>query len=130
MVLLRESGAAGGSNVTGSWLAWLIPPLHPLFEPVHVLVRKAIHVVAYGFLGALWFRAVRGERRGWMLRWSMIAVVLAVVVASADEWHQMYVPGRTATPRDVIIDCCGASLAQLLIRKRVSDSPETSAQSS
>jgi VanZ family protein len=30
------------------------------------------------------------------------------VVASADEWHQAFLPNRTASAWDVLLDCCGA----------------------
>lgn len=127
VVLVSESGPSGSANVTGGWLARLIPFLSPFFEPMHVIIRKAVHVVAYGFLGWLNFRAVRGPRRGWMLRWSIIAVILVIVVASIDEFHQSFFPDRTGTPLDVIVDVCGATLAQLVWR-RFSGSPEISAR--
>ncbi len=87
---------------------------NPNFDLLHYLVRKTGHVLAYGLLGFLDFRAVRGGGSGWTLRWSVIAVVLAVIVASVDEWHQSFVPDRTGTPVDVLIDCAGATLAQVI----------------
>lgn len=131
------SGNAGSSNITGRLLALLVPPLSPEFEPLHTIIRKTVHVVAYGLLGALDFRAVRGPRGGWRLGWSAIAVVLAVVIASLDEYHQSFFPSRTGVPGDVVIDACGATLAQLIVRGRAltrdprfSDSPETSSRTS
>ncbi len=111
------SGSNGSSSVTARVLQLLIPPSSPDFEIVHYLLRKTGHVVAYGLLGFLDFRAVRGERAGWTLRWSLIAVALAVAVASLDEWHQSFVPGRTSSPLDVVIDCAGATLAQIIARR-------------
>jgi VanZ family protein len=35
-------------------------------------------------------------------------------VASLDEWHQSFLPNRTSSPWDVLLDCSGA-LAMLLI---------------
>ena len=110
------SGNQASSHVTGRWLEFLIPPLAPSFEPVHVVLRKTGHLIAYGLLGALDFRAVRGARTGWTLRWSVIAVVLVIVVASLDEFHQSFFPSRTGVPTDVVIDACGATLAQLSFR--------------
>ena len=110
------SGQAGSGTVTAGFLEWAIPPLSPLFEPVHFVIRKTIHLTAYGLLGYLDFRAVRGPRRGWMVRWSVIAVVLAVMVASLDEWHQSFVPGRTSMAGDVGIDAIGATFAQLFAK--------------
>ena len=117
-VLIAVSGRAGSSGITARILQLVVPSGSSLFEPLHYLVRKTIHVLAYGTLGALDFRAVRGQRAGWTLRWSIIAVALVLVVASIDEWHQSFVPERTGTPVDVLIDCAGATLAQVIVRRR------------
>jgi len=95
---------------------------HPLsdltYELTQLAIRKLAHLTEYGILGALWFRAARRDERGWTLRWSVIAVLIAIGVASADEFHQWFVPSRTASPLDVVIDTCGAVIAQLVARAR------------
>lgn len=107
------SGPEGSSSVTARVLELIVPASSPNFELAHYILRKSGHVLAYGLLGFLYFRAVRSARSGWTLRWAVIAVVLAVIVASLDEWHQSFVPGRTSTPLDVLIDGAGATLAQI-----------------
>lgn len=42
-----------------------------------------------------------------------LALVLAVLYAISDEFHQTFVPGRNGTPVDVTIDSLGASLGLL-----------------
>ena len=107
---------------TGSILESVITTVigHPLsvdqFTNIHFLVRKTAHVTEYGILGALFFRALRGERRGWIVRWAALAVLMAAGVASLDEWHQAHVPSRTGTPIDVLLDAAGATVAQVAIR--------------
>jgi VanZ family protein len=115
-VLLALSGQAGSGSLTSQILGWLLPASSPAFDAGHFALRKSLHVLAYGLLGFLNFRAVRGPRSGWNLRWSLIAVTLAVFIASLDEWHQTFVPGRTGVVSDVAIDCMGATLAQVLVR--------------
>lgn len=104
---------------------------HPLselsYEMTQFVVRKLTHLTAYGILAVLWFRAVRGEARGWVMQWSVIAVSIAIAVAAIDEYHQSFVPSRTGTPFDVVIDVCGAVLAQIAIRAAT---PAASARSS
>jgi VanZ family protein len=92
----------------------LLPPAQ--FDLVHFLVRKAAHLTEYGILGALLFRAIRGDRREWRPQWSAAAVLIAAVVASADEWHQTFIPSRTGAASDVVLDTVGAAVAQILIR--------------
>ncbi|MGZ5492735.1 MAG: VanZ family protein [Thermoanaerobaculia bacterium] len=131
-VLLIPSGGAGSAHFTGSALQFVLSHTFGelsdvTFAALHFIIRKTVHLVAYGILGALNFRAVRAGRTGWGLRWSVIATVLAVIVASLDEWHQTMVPSRTGMPADVLLDAVGATIAQLVWRHRsLSVSPETS----
>ena len=43
--------------------------------------------------------------RGWKLL--LAAGLFCVAFAGLDEWHQSFVPGRTPSPRDVLIDSIG-----------------------
>ncbi|MBV8517472.1 MAG: VanZ family protein [Acidobacteria bacterium] len=85
-------------------------------ELVNILIRKATHLTAYGFLGALGFRAARAERRGFTMRWAGIALAIVLVVASIDEIHQSMTRMRTGRPQDVLLDLCGAAIALVVIR--------------
>jgi len=118
VVLLVMSGRAGSATLTFHILQWILPPGNPMFDAVHLLLRKLGHLLAYGLLGALDFRAVRGARPGWTVRWSGWAITLAVAIAAIDEGHQTIVPGRTGLLSDVVIDACGASIAQVFYRLR------------
>ena len=124
--------AAHTGNILQSIAAALLG--HPLsetaYELTHLAIRKLAHLTEYGILAFLWFRAVRGQERGWTLRWSLIAVLIAIAVASMDEFHQSFVPSRTASPLDVVIDTCGAILAQLIAFRAKAAIPAASARSS
>jgi VanZ family protein len=37
------------------------------------------------------------------------------LVASLDEWHQSYLPNRTGSVWDVLLDCSGAIALQLVV---------------
>jgi len=116
--ILLASSDAFSSQHTGGGLQWLIGSLtgHGLSElaldVTQYVMRKLAHLAEYGILGFLWFRAARGDEEGWKFRWSLIAVLVALTVATTDEIHQSFVPSRTASPLDVVIDVCGALLAQ------------------
>lgn len=113
-----ESFSSAHTNVWLETLAGLLP--HPFGavtrEILNFLMRKTAHLIEYGILAALIFRAIRGERPSWRLRWAVEAVVLATGVASIDEILQTFVPSRTGTWHDVVTDVAGAALAQILIR--------------
>lgn len=99
-------------------------PLLTLFLPhlgpeqvtmVHGIIRKAAHVTEYFILGLLLFRALRvSSSEVWRWQWSLLAVVGVALWALGDEFHQSFVPIRTASMTDVAIDTAGGILAQLV----------------
>jgi VanZ family protein len=88
------------------------------FQDIHFFVRKSSHFCSYGFLGALAFfswRATLPARPRWMLRWSLLGLLTAMTAGSLDEFHQMFVPSRGPSLRDVLIDATGGIFFQLAI---------------
>jgi VanZ family protein len=124
IVITVESTSYLSSHNTGRFLYPLLHSLfgidHASFEPLHLFLRKSGHVFGYGLLSILFFRAWRetlpaqGGAR-WTFRWAAIAVLGTFLVASLDEWHQSYLPSRTGTVRDVILDTCAGIAAQVAI---------------
>ncbi len=119
-VIFTASGASFSGSNTQHWLATLINAFgHPLppagLRTLNFVLRKIGHLTGYGILGTLWYRAFRGARaERWNARWALAAIAIAAVVASLDEWHQSFVPGRSSSPYDVLLDTIGAALAQVL----------------
>jgi len=70
------------------------------------LLKKGMHVVAYGILTAFYLRALRGAGRDDRVV-RVASVVLAVAYALSDEYHQTFVPGRNGTWVDVAVDGVG-----------------------
>jgi VanZ family protein len=124
-VIFTASTDVFSAEHTGSVIESIISAIvgHPLpselFEPLHFAIRKLAHLTEYAMLGALAFRALRRDKQGWDRRWVMAAITIAIAVAAADEYHQSFVPSRTASPVDVAIDTTGAAIAQLVIWGRV-----------
>src|SRR5437660_2102365 len=117
LILATSNDAFSGAH-TGSVIATLFAHrLSPeALASLNVVLRKSAHLTGYGILSALWFRALRGERTGWSLRWALGAVAIATAVAGIDEWHQSFVPSRGASAYDVLLDAAGAALAQIVAR--------------
>ena len=113
-IIMLESTEVMGSNHTSHPLRLLFqaifgPISDASWEVVHHLVRKSGHFIGYGALGAAWLRA------WWMtlprLRFfsdATLALLGTALVASLDEWHQSYLPNRTGSVWDVLLDCAGA----------------------
>jgi VanZ family protein len=49
------------------------------------------------------------------MQWATIALLSASLVAMLDEWHQSFLPSRTGTLRDVVLDSTAAVLAQIAL---------------
>ena len=102
---------------------FIIPILHWIFPHagaetlalMHAIIRKSAHFTEYFLFSMLLLRALRGEDRGWKLRWAIWAVVIAAGYAGLDEFHQSFVPSRTASPWDALLDTVGASAAQIFL---------------
>ena len=85
---------------------------------VHMITRKLAHFTEYAILGFLAARAFRtSPRPAISSRWFLISLTLIVVYALMDEYHQTFVPTRTGTIYDSLIDIAGGLTALLLVWK-------------
>jgi VanZ family protein len=122
-VITAESTQTMGSGNTSRWLLQICHLLWgqadgPSFETIHFLLRKLGHLCGYGLLSALFFRAwVKSLQlvskmtiRQLHLTAARLAVACTFVIACLDELHQRYLPGRTSSFHDVLIDTSGAVL--------------------
>jgi VanZ family protein len=103
--------------------AFLTPVLHWLFpqagletiELMNAIIRKSAHFTEYFVLSIFLIHGLRGGNRRWQLRWAVWAVAIAAGYAALDEFHQSFVPSRTASPWDALLDTVGASAAQVFL---------------
>lgn len=80
--------------------------------PVVPGADKLVHATLYGVLGWLVARAVEGRGQS---AWAMVAIGVATF-AAADEWHQQWIPGRSADAFDWVADVAGAMAGASLLR--------------
>jgi VanZ family protein len=94
-------------------LRWLDPQISlAALAAIQLGVRKLGHLTEYAVLAMLLWRALRSGTR-WQMKMSILFLVAAVacaIFAASDEFHQSFVPSRTPSPHDVMIDICGAFL--------------------
>lgn len=112
--------AANTSRIIGPLVLWLFP--HTSAETmatIHFIIRKIAHFTEYAILGFLAARAFRTSPRPAISgRWFLICATLVVVYALMDEYHQSFVPSRTASIFDSLIDMAGGLTALLVVRKK------------
>ena len=79
----------------------------------NVIFKKCAHVAVYAGLFWCWFRFFQAI--GWLSRrWSWpVMLILCLIYAISDEWHQGRIPGRLMSPVDVGIDFLASFLACL-----------------
>jgi VanZ family protein len=76
---------------------------------------KLVHIIEYGFLYFLfWWALIKTTTFKWYEIFAL-ALGLTVIYGLTDEFHQIYVVGRTARLADVVADGVGGLLAQGII---------------
>lgn len=126
-VIALESTLIFTANNTGHilrplWQAIFGPVSDQAWETFHHYIRKSGHFTGYGTLSLLflrgWLRTLRLEPRETLARFRFQAAALAILctflTASADEFHQTFLPGRTGLFSDVLLDTAGGLTAHLL----------------
>ena len=79
------------------------------------LSDKSGHSIGYAMLAGSLLRALAGGRlRDVTWTRGVLAIALATLYGVTDEFHQLFVPGRSADRYDVLADCLGASFGVAL----------------
>jgi VanZ family protein len=122
LIFIASSSLMSASH-TGAVMApllhWLFPHAsETTLAVIHFAIRKAAHFTEYAILALLAARAFRTSSRELLRqRWFWISLLFVVVYALSDEYHQSFVPSRTASIYDSMIDSAGGLTA--LVWRRV-----------
>ena len=121
VVIVIESTEMLGADHTSSPLRWVFETLfgrvgERSWNSIHHILRKSGHFLGYGTIGLIWFRAWwMSLPRSRFLQDVFLSLMGTAMIASADEFHQGILPNRTGTPWDVLLDCSGALVLQLIV---------------
>lgn len=102
----------GATLLYMAFIFWLSSMSRPPLPAGFLSADKLAHLLLYAGLGGLAGIAVAGETGR---RPSLLSVLLVTAYGMTDEFHQSFVPGRSADIRDVGADMAGALLAQAAI---------------
>lgn len=113
-----ESGALS-QGFLHRFILWLFPnsmTKNPeTVDFMEFLLRKCAHMTEYAILGILidiqmhCYQLFQKERK-----YVIAAVILVMLYACTDEFHQLFVAGRSGQFRDVMIDTCGGLIGILV----------------
>jgi VanZ family protein len=150
LIVVESTDMMSGQH-TGHWLYVFLNRYLQLglsdqfvYGAVNLALRKAGHVFGYAMMSLLFFRAYRNHQRWrhglslnsiwrdgldwcWRAQWAVFGVLFTLLVATADELHQMTIPSRTGTWHDIVLDTSGAIVAQFLLRKWIARRHEAAA---
>ncbi|MDO9069917.1 MAG: VanZ family protein [Deltaproteobacteria bacterium] len=112
------SGDLGsGKNTLGllKWLcSWFVDLEPAQFKMLNFYMRKTGHVLAYGLMYFLWFRAFREHASYGSWRACLWSLGFCLLFSSIDEGRQWFYASRGASVYDVILDMSGAGLTALI----------------
>ncbi len=120
LVIGVETTSDFGADHTSAPLRWLWERIFgsvstPEWNLIHHYIRKCGHFLGYGLIALAWLHAWWMTFSRWrFLHCSWMAMAFTALMASSDELHQAFEPNRTGMFRDVLLDCCGALVLQLL----------------
>ena len=98
-------------------LRWLFGELSPpTFRFAHTIIRKSAHFTEYRVLAVLLLRALTEPGTRPSGRVLLRVIAYCAVYACLDELHQLFVPKRTASVYDSMLDTVGAVVGALLFR--------------
>jgi VanZ family protein len=109
LIALGSSSFLSGGR-TGPWMLALLGALAPwasatLLDAAHFGLRKVGHLVEFGVLAVLWYRALAPSPRA-----VTAAFVLAAAYGGLDELRQGLDPSRVPAVGDMAVDALGALL--------------------
>jgi len=113
-----EFSSINTAGFIGPILLWLFPDLsESRLAAIHFLIRKAGHFTEYAILALLARRAFVTSSKAFIKRcWFELGLLLVTCYALLDEFHQSFVPSRTASIYDSAIDVAGGLTVLLLFK--------------
>lgn len=120
LIFAGSTGALAASNtslIIRPLLLWLNPDIsEETILRAHFAARKAAHFTEYAVLALLAARAFLTSSNARLRKlWHVAALALVVSYACLDEYHQSFVPTRTGSPYDSLIDSAGGAFAVLVV---------------
>ena len=109
----RSVGMLIGKAVIKEYKEWPGKRQAAFAAKIDYPVRKAAHASEYALLGILLTGAIMDIRKPWK-RQLLACFLIGAAYAASDEFHQLFVPGRSGQIRDVMIDSAGVAAGIIL----------------
>ena len=107
---ITQKGVEIANSLAGN--PWSDEKVAGLEDRYEHFVRKMAHFAEYAYMGmlvyVLWNQWICQSRKLYLLTTGWV-----FLSAAGDEFHQYFVPGRWASPWDVLLDTCGGVFGML-----------------
>ncbi len=118
-VIFYMSTGTFGPGFTAPLLAGALSLVHLTvsptgFEVLHLCVRKAAHLAEYAIFALLLCKSSEEPPFPWRPRRLLGCFLIIAAYSLTDEYHQSFVPGRTASLRDCGFDSIGGAMGILV----------------
>lgn len=91
------------------------PPTPPGAQEI-TFFAEYTHFVEYLIFGIiLYFAFFSLEKVKFKTQAAIISIVTGMFYGASDEFHQTFIPGRSGTITDFLVDCLGIASAQLIL---------------
>jgi hypothetical protein len=87
------------------------------------IAKKSAHLLEYFIFSLLLYRALKNSSDLSQKRSLVFSMLILIIYAISDEFHQSFIPGREPRIRDVAIDSLGGLLGLWLIRFKLAKAP-------
>ena len=119
LVIFALSTGAFGPGFTAPLLAGALSLVHlavstPHFEVLNLCVRKAAHLAEYAIFAYLLGESSKDPPFPWRQRRLLACFLILVAYSLTDEYHQSFMPGRTASLTDCGLDSLGGAVGMLV----------------
>lgn len=81
---------------------------------IQPIIRKIAHFSIYALLGFCIMGCAATYKGSELIKFD-INIIISFLYACTDEWHQSFIPGRSAQFSDVCLDTLGALLGIMVI---------------
>ena len=122
LIFIMSSFNSTESNNQSNFIIDIIANLFNInnIDTLNLIIRKLAHFTEYFILGVLVYNMTYNYNKK-----TFIAIIICVLYAISDEFHQMIVPGRSCQLLDITIDSSGSITGIYIIKTFINNFKKT-----
>jgi len=111
--IMSHTNGDSSSNQSGFFVEIILKVINIDRDTLSFLIRKAAHMSEYALL---LFFIYYGFKKSITYKYTLaLSLLITFLYACSDEFHQLFIPGRSGQLKDVLIDTTGGLFMLLVI---------------